>query len=60
MRNAVNPYLFVALLVMLGFFAWLMMQMARTELADRRLLLMAGSFAAAGLALGAGALGRRG
>jgi len=50
----------IALLVMGGFFVWLLLQMSRTWTADRRLIAMALSFACIFLALGLGAvLGRR-
>jgi hypothetical protein len=51
----------LTLVVMAGFFVWLLLQMSRTAQADQRLTAMALAFAAVFAALGLGALlGRRG
>ena len=50
----------IAVSVMAGFFVWLLLQMSRTPEADRRLLMLAGAYAAIGVAIVAGGLlGRR-
>jgi len=51
----------LALVVMAGFFVWLLLQMSRTGRSDERLIAMALAFAGVILAFGLGALlSRRG
>jgi nitrate reductase gamma subunit len=45
-----------ALVVMAGFFVWLLLQMSRTARSDQRLIAMALAFAGVVLAFGLGAL----